>query len=67
MIEQNLMTIIDAQAIARELGQEIPGRTIRYACKNGFIDGAMKLGRDWTLTKDAFIDWLLDRPKPGRK
>lgn len=48
-------------------GEIIPGRTIRYAVKNGFIRGAKKHGRDWRFPRSRFIGWLKNRPKPGRK
>jgi hypothetical protein len=62
-----LLTINEAQAMARDAGQAVPGRTIRYACKEGFIRDARKIGRDWAFSRESFLAWLGDRPKPGRK
>jgi hypothetical protein len=63
----DLLTIQTAQELSMQSGHKIPARTIRYACKNGFIKDAVKFGRDWVMTIDHYLDWVNNRPKPGRK
>jgi len=60
-------TIPQALQVASEQGITISPRTLRYAAKHGLIQGAEKIGRDWFLPKWSLQEYLLDRPKPGRK
>lgn len=48
-------------------GERVSERTIRYACKNGHIQGAEMQGRDWRFPQMGFLAWCNNRPKPGRK
>lgn len=66
-ISDRPLTTGEAAALAAEMGQDAPARTVRYAASHGFIPGAVKHGRDWTFPKSAFLAWLANRPKPGRK
>lgn len=63
----NEMTVDQAEAYAREVGEPVTARGIRLAAKNGYIPGARKVGRDWLITYDGFNHYLDNRPKPGRK
>lgn len=56
-----------AQLILEVSGDNIPTRTIRYACKNGHIKGAEMQGRDWRFPQTRFLHWVNNRPKTGRK
>lgn len=57
------LTVGDAEL----LNPEIPGRTIRWAAKHGWIQHSEKNGRDWRFPKMSYMNWVRNRPKPGRK
>lgn len=61
------LTVGEAIKLADSLDKRITDRAIRYAADNGFIDGAVKQGRDWLLPKSGFLAYLNNRPKRGRK
>jgi hypothetical protein len=61
------LTSGEAAGLSARHGEDVPGRTIRWAAANGFIPGAEKSGRDWRFPQRTFLHWLSNRPKPGRK
>jgi hypothetical protein len=61
------LTSGEAAALAEQMGQQIPERTIRWATAHNFITGAEKVGRDWRFPQRTFLHWLRNRPRPGRK
>ena len=61
------MTIDEAMTFARDAGEPVTERGIRYAAAEGFIPGARKKGRDWLIPYEGFDYYLDHRPKPGRK
>ncbi len=62
------LTTGEAIALAIDLtGEEIPHRTLTYACSAGLIPGAKRVGRDWAFSQARFLHWLHNRPKPGPK
>ena len=61
------LTAPEAIDYASLAGEEVPGRTIRWAAKHGFIDQAEKAGRDWRMPETSLRAWLMNRPRPGRK
>lgn len=65
--EDTRLTIRQAVELAAERDLPVPGRTIRWAALHEFIPGAEKFGRDWMIPRAAFLHWLNNRPRPGRK
>lgn len=62
------LSVTEAVSLIHEVRSEtISGRTIRYACKHGFIKRAELQGRDWRLSPHSLMAWVNNRPKPGRK
>lgn len=61
------MTIAQAEEYAREVGEQVTARGIRYAAKHGYIPGARKIGRDWLITYEGVNHYLDNRPKRGPK
>ena len=61
------MTVEEAAEYAKEVGEIVTVRSIRYAAAHGFIPGARKIGRDWLIDYDGFNYYLDHRPRPGRK
>lgn len=59
------MTVAEAEDYAKEVGERVTGRGIRFAAKRGYIPGARKLGRDWLIPYEGFNDYLDNRPNPG--
>ena len=58
----SLITTAQASELAEQnTGKATPLSTISWACRNGRIEGAEKMGRDWLFTEGAFLAWLLDR------
>lgn len=57
----------EAIALADFYGKIAPPASITYACRKGHIVGASKAGRDWMFSEKAFLYWLHNRPKRGRK
>lgn len=65
--KSNEMTVEQAEDYAREVGEVITRRGVRFAAKRGYIPGAHKIGRDWLITYDGFNHYLDNRPKRGPK
>lgn len=61
------MTADQAESYAREVGESVTARAIRYAAAHGFIQGARKIGRDWLIPYEGMNNYLDNRPKRGRK
>lgn len=62
------LTVPEAVAFAKRItGEDIPRVTIRTAARTGHIRKAKKAGRDWSFAQIRFLQWLKNRPKPGRK
>lgn len=61
------LTVGEAVEYAKDRGEDIPERTIRWAASHGFIKEAEKQGRDWRMPRSSLIVWMNHRPKPGRK
>jgi hypothetical protein len=61
------MTVEEAAEYAKEVGEIVTVRSIRYAAAHGFIPGARKIGRDWLIDYEGFNYYLDHRPRPGRK
>lgn len=63
----NEMTADQAEEYAREVGESVSARGVRFAARHGYIPGARKIGRDWVIPYEGFNQYLDNRPKPGRK
>ncbi|MBP8055088.1 MAG: hypothetical protein KA314_04570 [Chloroflexi bacterium] len=61
----NEMSIDQAVDYAKEVGEKVTDRGLRLACKNGYIPGSRKVGRDWLITYEGMNYYLDNRPKPG--
>lgn len=65
--ENEEVTISKALAYCEDLGITITERGFRKACEKGNIPGAHKVGRDWLVPYEGLMQYLSNRPRPGRK
>lgn len=63
----NEMTADQAEEYAREVGETVSARGVRWSARHGHISGARKVGRDWVIPYEGFNQYLDNRPKRGRK
>lgn len=59
------MNIAQAVDYAKEVGEKVTDRGLRLACKNNYIPGSRKIGRDWLITYEGMNYYLDNRPKRG--
>jgi len=54
-----------AEAVAEKW--EISLRQVQYLCKNGRIEGVIKIGTAWAIPENAIKSTRTGKLKPGRK
>ena len=53
---------------AEELSEllRIPKRSIYKFAKEGYIPGALRIGKHWRFMEDVIGNWITERAKPGQ-
>jgi hypothetical protein len=64
MSEQLLSVDEAAVRLGSRFGEEVPTRTVRWWCANGYLAGAQRVGRDWVIPAPAVKDFR--RPARGK-
>lgn len=62
-----ILTSAESRALYLEhTGEELPIATLTQALRAGNIPGAVRRGRDWWIPRAGFIEYMTNRPRPGR-
>lgn len=60
----SLLTVTQAEALAKERGRPVSAATIKHACANGKLT-AQKFGKTWVFTLEDFDVWQAIPRKRG--